>query len=180
MCTADEEFLVYRGGGKYKFKLRTGVKKDGTLMATDADILHDCGAYMETQFILLRFFGANMQALYKMQALRYTGKLIYTNNPPYFFHHGAGLVAMRFAFDGQLDLIARELGIDPVELRLKNAMEKGYMTPAKYFFCKLRPERVHTKICAKGRMEEKIRKAPSLPGHRHRLRDAALGRQGDV
>ena len=110
MCTADEEFLVYRGGGKYKFKLRTGVKKDGTLMATDADILHDCGAYMETQFILLRFFGGNMQALYKMQALRYTGRLIYTNNPPYFFHHGAGLVAMRFAFDGQLDLIAQELG----------------------------------------------------------------------
>jgi 4-hydroxybenzoyl-CoA reductase subunit alpha len=132
ICTADEEFLVYRGGGKYTFKLRTGVMKDGTLMVTDADVLHDCGAYMETQFILLRFLGGNMQALYKMKALRYTGKLIYTNNPPYFFHHGAGLVAMRFALDSQLDLIAGDLGIDPVEIRLRNAMEKGYITPAKY------------------------------------------------
>ena len=164
MCTADEEFLVYRGGGQYKFKLRTGVKKDGTLMATDADILHDCGAYMETQFILLRFFGGNMQALYKMQALRYTGKLIYTNNPPYFFHHGAGLVAMRFAFDGQLDLIAQDLGLDPVEIRLINAMEKGYTTPAKYFFASCGLKECIQKSAKKAGWKKKYGKLPPYRG----------------
>ena len=164
MCTADEEFLVYRGGGKYKFKLRTGVKKDGTLMVMDADLLHDCGAYMETQFILLRFVGSNMQALYKMNASRYSGKLIYTNNPPYFFHHGAGLVAMRFAIDSQLNLIAQELGIDPVEFRLKNAVEKGYITPAKFSYASCGLKECITKAARKAGWKKKYAKLPPYRG----------------
>jgi 4-hydroxybenzoyl-CoA reductase subunit alpha len=134
MCTADEEFIVYRGGGKYKFTFKTGVKKDGTLKVIETDLLHDCGAYTETQFIMLRFIGFSLQMLYKVDALRYRGRLVYTNNPPYFFHHGAGLVAMRFALGGQLDLIAQDLGIDPVEVRDKNAVDKGYTTPCKIHF----------------------------------------------
>jgi len=46
-CSADEEFIVFHGGGKYNFKLKTGVKNDGTLKAIEADLLLDCGAYMK-------------------------------------------------------------------------------------------------------------------------------------
>ena len=82
--------------------------------------------------------------------------------------------------DSQLNLIAGELGIDPVEFRLKNAVEKGYITPAKFTLCELRPEGVHHKGSAQSGLEEKIQQAPALPGHWYRLRDAALGRQGNV
>jgi CO/xanthine dehydrogenase Mo-binding subunit len=133
-CTADEEFIVHRGGGKYSFKLKTGVMKDGTLKAIQADLLLDCGAYMDTQFIVLWFIGWTLQMLYKVDATKFTGRLVYTNNRPHVFHHGTGMVALRFALGGQLDLIAQDLGIDPVDLRLTNAVDKGYTTPNKMHY----------------------------------------------
>jgi 4-hydroxybenzoyl-CoA reductase subunit alpha len=133
-CTADEEFLVFRGGGNYSFRFRTGVMKDGTLKVIESDLLLDCGAYMDVQFIVLRFIGHSLQMLYKVEASKFRGKLIYTNNLPYVFHHGTGMVALRFALGSQLDLIAQDLGIDPVEIRLKNAVDKKYTTPSKIHY----------------------------------------------
>ena len=133
-CTADEEFLVFRGGGKYSFKFRTGVMKDGTLKAIESELLLDCGAYMDVQFILLSFLGHSLQMLYKVEASKFQGSLVYTNNPPYVFHHGTSMVALRFALGSQLDLIAQDLGIDPVEIRLKNAVDKKYTTPSKIHY----------------------------------------------
>jgi 4-hydroxybenzoyl-CoA reductase subunit alpha len=129
-CTAEEEFIVFHGGGKYDFRLTTGVKRDGTLKAIDAELMLDCGAYAGSQFIVLRFIGFALQMLYKLDATRFRGRLVYTNNTPYFFHHGTGMVAMRFALGSQLDLLARDLNMDPVELRLKNAVGRGYTTPS--------------------------------------------------
>ncbi len=163
-CTSDEEFLVYRGGGKYKFRFRTGVIKDGTLKAIEADLLHDCGAYIETQFIMLRFIGFSLQMLYKVDALRYRGRLVYTNNPPYFFHHGAGLVAMRFAFGAQLDLIAGDLGIDPVDLRLNNAVDKGYKTLCKMHFASCGLKECIKKASRKSGWKKKYGKLPPYRG----------------
>jgi 4-hydroxybenzoyl-CoA reductase subunit alpha len=134
MCTADEEFLVFRGGGKYHFTFRTGVMKDGTLKVIDADLLLDCGAYMDAQFIVLGFIGQSLQMLYKQDASKFRGRLVYTNNHPYMFHHGTGMVAMRFALGSQLDLIAQDLGIDPVDIRLINAVDKKYTTPSKIHY----------------------------------------------
>ncbi len=150
-CTADEEFLVFRGGGTYNFKFKTGAKKDGTLKAIGAELLLDCGAYMDAQFIVLRFIGFSLQMLYKLDASNFTGRLVYTNNKPYFFHHGTGMVAMRFALGSQLDLMAQDLGIDPVELRLKNAVDKNFTTPSK----------IHYASCG---LKECIRKASRKSG----------------
>ena len=68
------------------------------------------------------------QLLYKMEAYRYQGKLVYTNNIPYYFHHGGGMSPEQFALGQHLDLIAQDLGMDPVDLQLKNAFEKGETT----------------------------------------------------
>ena len=87
---------------------------------------------------------------------------------------------MRFAFDGQLDLIARDLGLDPVAIRLRNAMEKGYATPAKYYFASCGLKECIQKSAKKGRLEKEVREIASVPRHRDRLRDAALRRQGNV
>ncbi len=133
-CTADEEFIVFRGGGRYQFKIKTGVMKDGRLKAVEADLSLDSGAYMGSQFIVLWFIGFTLQMLYRVDASRFNGKIAYTNNPPYMFHHGTGMVATRFVMGSQLDLIARDLGIDPVELRLMNAVDKNYTTPSKIHY----------------------------------------------
>jgi len=163
-CTVDEEFLVCRSGGRGKFTLKTGVMKDGTLKAVEADILHDCGAYIETQFIMLRFFGLSLQLLYKLDAERYRGRLVYTNNPPYFFPHGGGLVGLRFAFDSHLDLIARDLGIDPVEIRLKNAVEKRYTTPSKTYYASCGLKECIRKTAKGAGWKKKYGKLPAFQG----------------
>ena len=127
-ATSEEEFIICRSGGRNKFTFKSGVMKDGTLKVIEAEHLYDCGAYVETQFIMLTIVGSTLQLLYKTEAMRYKGRLVYTNNLPYFFHHGGGLVPSQFALGQHLNLIAQDLGMDPVDFQLKNSVEKGYTT----------------------------------------------------
>ena len=128
MADADEEFIMCRAGGTNTYRFKTGVMKDGTVKVIEADILHDCGAYVEEQFIVLLLTGVLPPLLYKLEAYRFQGKLVYTNNIPYYFHHGGGMSPEQFALGQHLDLLAQDLGIDPVDLQLKNAFEKGGTT----------------------------------------------------
>ena len=163
-CSADEEFIVYHGGGTYNFSLKTGVMKDGAIKAIETDLLLDCGAYMGSQFIVLRFLGFTLQMLYKLEASRFRGRLVYTNNPPYFFHHGTGMVALRFALGSQLDLIAQDLGIDPVELRQINAVEKGYTTPSKSYYASCGLKECIQKVSRKSGWKKKYGKLQPYRG----------------
>jgi 4-hydroxybenzoyl-CoA reductase subunit alpha len=163
-CTADEEFHVFRGGGKYSFKFRTGVMKDGTLKAIEADLLLDCGAYMDVQFIVLSFIGHSLQMLYKVDATKFRGRLVYTNNHPYMFHHGTGMVAMRFALGSHLDLIAHDIGIDPVEIRLKNAVDKKHTTPSKMHYATCGLKECIKKASGKSGWKKKHGKLPPYRG----------------
>ena len=162
--SSDEEFLVYRGGGKYLIDLKTGVKKDGTLCAVHSNFTIDSGAYLATQFIVLRFLAINLQMLYKIKGTKCEGKLVYTNNHPYFFHHGAGMVAQRFAFGSQIDQIAQDLGIDPVEINLKNAVTKGYTTPSKMHYASCGLTECIKKAAKKSNWKKKYGKLPKLRG----------------
>ncbi len=163
-CTADEEFIVYRGGGDHHFKFKTGVKKDGTIKAVEAELRLDCGAYMDAQWVEMRFIGLTIQMLYKMESARYSGKLVYTNNPPYMFHHGTGMVATRFALGTQLDLIAEDLGLDPVEIRHKNAVEKGYYTPSRIHYASCGLKECIEKASEQADWKGKYKKLPPYKG----------------
>jgi CO/xanthine dehydrogenase Mo-binding subunit len=66
---------------------------------------------------------------YRVPALDYIGYSVYTNNPVRAPQRGHGAPQIRFAIESQLDMIAEELGIDPIEIRLKNARRKGEMLP---------------------------------------------------
>ena len=163
-CTSDEEFIVFHGGGRYDFRLTTGVKKDGTLKGVDAELMLDCGAYAGSQFIVLRFIGFTLQMLYKLDATKFRGRLVYTNNIPYFFHHGTGMVALRFAFGSQLDRIAHDLSIDPVDLRLKNAVDRGYTTPSKIHYASCGLKESILKASRKAGWKKKYGKLPPYRG----------------
>jgi len=164
ICSADEEFLVFRGGGTFKIKMKTGFKNDGTLKACEANVLADCGAYMETQFIVLRFMATSLQMLYKLDAARFSGKLVYTNNPPYFFHHGTGMVTLRFAMGAHFDRVANDLGIDPAQLRLKNAVDKGYTAPNKIHYASCGLKECIKKAVKKSGWKRKRGKLPPYKG----------------
>ncbi len=125
---SDEEFLMGRAGGRALYRFRTGVMRDGRLRALEADLLIDAGAYIETQMLFPRITAPFFHLLYKVDAIRYRARLAYTNNLPYEWHHGGGIAQMHFGWGQHLNQVAMDLGMDPVEFHLKNAVEKGHVT----------------------------------------------------
>jgi CO/xanthine dehydrogenase Mo-binding subunit len=108
---------------------KVGFKKDGTLVAKDLHIYLDGGAYNAmgpTATFLSGNFGA---MLYRYPNYRYLGEHVYTNKPPASAMRGFGAPQTLFAAETQMNMAAEELGIDPIAIRLKNAMVSGDELP---------------------------------------------------
>ncbi|MCS7280502.1 MAG: molybdopterin-dependent oxidoreductase [Desulfobacterota bacterium] len=108
-------------------KIKTGVKKDGTIIARDYEVIYDGGAYSSTGPIAASVPFYVYEECYRMQNVRYNGYRVYTNKGIRGMYgcHGRAFLA---GCEAQLDLIAKELGIDPVEMRLKNGLSTGDVT----------------------------------------------------
>jgi len=126
--TREQVFLHSRGRHQYKHILTTGVKKDGTLMALKNECYMDGGAYASFGIATVYYAGSLLAAPYKLDNMKYDGYRTYTNKPACGAQRGHGGVAARAAFEQQLDAIAEELGIDPIAIRLKNALKTGDVT----------------------------------------------------
>lgn len=103
--------------------------KDGKLIAKDFQVLLDGGAYNAmgpTATFLCGTFG-NMA--YRLPAYRYFGRHVYTNKPPASAMRGFGAPQAYFAMESQFSMAAEEMGFDPIELRIINAMEEGDVIP---------------------------------------------------
>jgi 4-hydroxybenzoyl-CoA reductase subunit alpha len=121
----EEVFSATRQRHPMKIYLKTGVKKDGTLIATECRLIADGGAYAPAGIITIYLSGAFLSSVYRIPNLKYEGYRIYTNNPIRFAQRGHGNPQPRFAFESQLDTIAEELNIDPLYIRNKNSIQKG-------------------------------------------------------
>ncbi len=130
--TREEEFTATSRRHPMIIDLKTGVKKDGALTAVECNIIADGGAYFHTGPVVMYLAGAFLVTLYRLRNVRYNGCRIFTNNMPSGPQRGHGAVQPRFAAESQLDMIAEELGIDPMEIRLKNALHPGDITPNKF------------------------------------------------
>jgi 4-hydroxybenzoyl-CoA reductase alpha subunit len=127
--TRKEEFTVTRRRVPEMIKMKTGVKKDGTIVARESTIILDGGAYTGQVPTTTMLSGMLGLLPYRISNYRYSGQRVYTNNMPSGAMRGHGALQPNFASEVQLDLIADELGIDPVDLRLKNAMQAGDGVP---------------------------------------------------
>ncbi|MBI4321643.1 MAG: molybdopterin-dependent oxidoreductase [Chloroflexi bacterium] len=109
--------------------LKTGVKKDGKLVAHDCRVIADGGAGtgIGPTTIANAFYFLNLP--YVVPNVRFEGFRVYTNRPVSVAQRGNGIQQIRYAADVQLEMIAEDLGIDPVEIRRKNAAYRGYITP---------------------------------------------------
>lgn len=124
----EEVFFTHRGRHPVIVNLKTGVKRDGTLLAMEYDTILDGGAYSGWGVVVLYYMASLIHAPYRIPNVRFKGKRVFTNKPPMGAQRGLAGVQPRFAIESQLDMIAEELGIDPIELRLKNAVYSGYET----------------------------------------------------
>ncbi len=124
----EEMFRHFRGRHKQYIDLKIGVKRDGTITAVEQRVVLDGGAYTSFGVITAYYAGSMLPVLYKMPAYRYDGRRIYTNLPASGAFRGHGVPQPRFAFESLLDMIAEDLGLDPIDIRLRNAMTPDTQT----------------------------------------------------
>jgi 4-hydroxybenzoyl-CoA reductase alpha subunit len=124
----EQVFLHSRARHQFYAEMTLGVKNDGTMVALRNKAILDGGAYTSFGIATVYYAGSLLGGPYKLKAMKYDGYRAYTNRPTCGAQRGHGGVAHRAAFEQLLDMTAEKLGIDPVEMRLKNIMTTGDMT----------------------------------------------------
>ena len=125
VSTREENFLCTRQKHPFDIRIKTGVTKEGILLAREYHVLADGGAYGSTAVFLFANSLLQLLALYRFPNFRFEGLRVYTNKPVRGAMKGHGNQQLRFADESQLDMIAEELGMAPLEMRLKNAVQAG-------------------------------------------------------
>lgn len=118
--TREEEFVAGRHRHGTTTTLKVGIKNDGTVTAIYATTIMDTGAYLASGPGVVRRAGQCVLYLYRCPNVRYDGYLTYTNQPSAGSYRALGAPQGHFALEVLMDKIANELGIDPLEFRLKN------------------------------------------------------------
>lgn len=118
----EEVFLTNRGRHPGKIQVQIGVAEDGRILGYDIDALIDGGAFASFGVVTTYYNGVLSQGPYRVPNFRYSGRRVYTNKAPCGAMRGHGAVNCRFAVESVLDMACEELGIDPIELRLLNAL----------------------------------------------------------
>src|SRR5216117_3234633 len=124
-----EEFIACPGREPCTIRLRTAADGDGRLLARDAHVTIDNGAYTSwgstTPYVML----ATVAGLYRVPSVRFDTTIVYTNNPYSGSMRGYGNPESTFAVESQMDDLAERLGLDRLELRRRNASRPGDVTP---------------------------------------------------
>src|ERR1043166_7657417 len=107
---------------------RTGVMKDGRIVAMDVDVLLDGGAYVTLSPVVLSRGTIHAAGPYRCDHTNIRGRAVMTNTPPNGAFRGFGAPQTEFAVEVQMERIAEALGMDPVKLRRKNALKAGDTT----------------------------------------------------
>ena len=128
--TRKETFLGGRSRHPAKIWLKQGFKRDGTITARQARVTFNSGAY-GSHGPGVTIVGTNaLTSLYRCDNVRLEGRCVYTNNPIAGAYRGYGVVQTYYALDIQMDEAAALLGLDPVEIRLRNAVRQGDIAPS--------------------------------------------------
>jgi len=127
-CSRAEEFCFTRRKHPMIYKLKSGVKSDGTLMAITGEVIADGGAYCSYGPTVIAASIMRIFMVYKIRNFRVFGFRVYTNNPICGAIRGFGGVQSGFAVESHMDMLARGIGMDPIEFRLKNATDPDTVT----------------------------------------------------
>jgi CO/xanthine dehydrogenase Mo-binding subunit len=124
----EEVFQVTSKRHPLTIRYKSGAGKDGKLTAVEVDILGDTGAYASYGSTVAIRSAIHATGPYEVPHVKVRSRMVYTNNPWAGAMRGFGVPQMAFAHESQMDLLAKELKIDPIEIRLKNALHVGSET----------------------------------------------------
>jgi CO/xanthine dehydrogenase Mo-binding subunit len=122
VMTRREELEAGMPAPQVIIRLKTGVKRDGTLMALEAETIIDAGAFSGA---VLAVSAVLLASLYKWPAFDVRGFEVLTHKPSVAAYRAPVAPQTIFAIDSQMEALARALGIDPVEFRLRHLMREG-------------------------------------------------------
>jgi CO/xanthine dehydrogenase Mo-binding subunit len=126
--TRDESILATTKRHPYIIRYKTGATKKGKLMAAQVNITSDTGPYMVVGKGVLARSVIQASGPYDIPNVKIDGFVVYTNNPICGAMRGYGGPQVQVAHESQMDELAERLNMDPIELRLLNALEVGSMT----------------------------------------------------
>ncbi|MEA1977422.1 MAG: molybdopterin cofactor-binding domain-containing protein [Chloroflexota bacterium] len=134
--TRAEEFYGARTRHPMRISMKTGVKSDGTITANEMRVLSDTGAYGCHALTVTGNTGHKAMALYvgdgpyrESPNIRFYADIVYTNTPPSGAYRGYGVPQGFWPVERHMERIARELNLDPLQFRLKNALRAGELHP---------------------------------------------------
>ena len=123
--TREEEFYMARSRHPQILRLKMGVKRDGTVVASHLKVLASTGAYGSHASTVQGNTGSKVLPLYRAPNLRFECDVVYTNTPVAGAFRGYGCPQGFFAQESLADEIAQKLGIDPIDFHRKNAIRLG-------------------------------------------------------
>jgi xanthine dehydrogenase molybdenum-binding subunit len=109
--------------------LKMGARKDGTLVVSHGKMLLDTGAYVCHGLGVATLASVTFTGLYRCPNMRYEAQVVYTNHPIAGALRGFGQFQILFAMESMMDALAEGLGMDPLEIRLKNHIRAGEVDP---------------------------------------------------
>ena len=125
----EESFFGHVHRHPAKMTYEHGATKDGDLVYVKARLVFDGGAYASSSNAVCLNAATFACGPYDVPNAKIESHMLYTNNPPCGAMRGFGAVQVCFAHEAQMDKLAAELGIEPVDLRVKNAIEPGMKFP---------------------------------------------------
>jgi CO/xanthine dehydrogenase Mo-binding subunit len=123
--TREESILCHSKRHPYVMEYRTGAKKNGELTALEARIVSDAGAYVYLSPWVLLYSMVNAAGPYRIPHVKVDGYTVMTNSIFSSANRGFGAPQVCFAYESQMDELAQRLGMDPIEIRRMNYLEKG-------------------------------------------------------
>jgi CO/xanthine dehydrogenase Mo-binding subunit len=126
--TREEVFYCHRGRHPVLMRVKTGVKKDGAITAMHFQSFLDGGAYGSYGVASTFYTGALQTVTYEVPRYKFDGVRVFTNKPPCGPKRGHGTPQPRYALEVQLDKIAEQLKMDPVEIRRAHLVKPNTIT----------------------------------------------------
>jgi CO/xanthine dehydrogenase Mo-binding subunit len=122
--TMEEQFYTITKHGT-TFRIKSGVSKDGRVVARECDVYWNGGAYADIGPRVAQKSGFTAAGPYDIENVRIDSYEVYTNRPPAGALRGFGIPQLVWAYECHTDLLAREIGMDPLEFRRKNILHDG-------------------------------------------------------
>lgn len=128
--TREEVFEATYSRHPMRLDVTLGADENGIIKAIDMELLSNTGAYGEHALTVFMVAGSKTMPLYnKTEAGRFGGKVMYTNNTPAGAYRGYGAIQGNFALESTIDKLAEKIGIEPMDIRMKNVIGEKESSP---------------------------------------------------